>query len=85
MGKDYRLGEIFRKYGPEFIATYRPHPTVRRAIYDIGKCRTERLGGLRVVCKDCGCEHVVYASCSNRNCPICPALKKEIWLVKREQ
>jgi len=29
--------------------------------------------------------HVVYASCSNRNCPICPALKKEIWLIKREQ
>lgn len=40
---------------------------------------------MRVICKDCGCIHVVYASGSNRNCPICPALKKEIWLVKREQ
>ena len=28
---------------------------------------------------------MVYASCSNRNCPICPALKKETWLFKREQ
>lgn len=28
--------------------------------------------------------HDVYASCGNRNCPICPALKKEIWLLKRQ-
>jgi len=40
---------------------------------------------VQVTCKDCGCIHRIYASCSNRNCPICPALKKEIWLVKREQ
>jgi len=85
MGKDYRLGKIFREYGEEFIVQYRPHPTVCRAIRAIGQCRTQRLGGLRVICKDCGCVHVVYASCSNRNCPICPALKKETWLLKREQ
>jgi hypothetical protein len=27
--------------------------------------------------------HSIYASCGNRNCPICPALKKEAWLQKR--
>jgi hypothetical protein len=27
--------------------------------------------------------HSIYASCGNRNCPICPALKKETWLQKR--
>ena len=85
MEKDYQIGRLFRKYGEAFIAKYRPHPTVCRAIYDIGKCRTQILGGVQVTCKDCGCIHRIYASCSNRNCPICPALKKEIWLVKREQ
>ena len=35
------------------------------------------------VCKDCGDMHSIYASCGNRNCPICPAVKKEIWLQKR--
>jgi hypothetical protein len=29
--------------------------------------------------------HDIYVSCGNRNCPICPALKKEIWLHKWEQ
>ncbi len=27
----------------------------------------------------------MYASCGNRNCPVCPALKKEIWLYKRSE
>ncbi|MGK0363806.1 MAG: hypothetical protein ACI85O_000859 [Saprospiraceae bacterium] len=27
--------------------------------------------------------HSIYTSCGNRNCPICPALKKETWLQKR--
>lgn len=85
MGKNYQLGELFREIGAEYIRTRCSDATVCRAIKDIQKCRTQVLGGLRIECRDCACEHVVFASCSNRNCPICPALKKEEWLIKRAQ
>ena len=89
MGKNYQngtsIGKLFSELGEDFIQKYRPAPVVHRAIEDIQKCRTQALGGLRVECRDCGCEHVVFASCGNRNCPICPAMKKEEWLIKRAQ
>ncbi len=36
-----------------------------------------------IECQVCGYQHFVYQGCGNRNCPICPALKKELWLLKR--
>ena len=58
---------------------------VRRALEDISTCRTQQLGGLHLHCHECGLDHRIYASCSNRNCPICPALKKEVWLHRRAE
>ena len=90
MGKDNRLTQLFQQAGKAYLedrkATGRTtSATVRRTLEDIARCRTEQLGGLHISCNECGLEHRIYASCSNRNCPICPALKKEIWLERRKE
>ena len=81
----YSIGHIFRRSGQKFIQKYKPSSHLCKVIRAIALCRTPALGGLTYVCKDCGDMHSIYASCGNRNCPICPALKKETWLQKRCQ
>jgi predicted Zn-ribbon and HTH transcriptional regulator len=82
MHKTYSIGEIMRTWGDEFIEKYKPHPTVQKAIFDIGRCRTPRLGGRQIVCNDCGYSFELFNSCGNRNCPICQSIKKELWTDK---
>jgi Putative transposase/Transposase zinc-binding domain len=82
MQKIYHLGVIMRTWGDEFIQKTNPHPTVRKAIFDIARCRTSKLGGRQIVCTDCGHTIDVFNSCGNRNCPICQSIKKEVWIDK---
>jgi len=55
-----------------------------RAVRDIVACRTERLGGHREVCPDCGFSRGRYNSCRNRHCPKCQILKQELWAEDQE-
>jgi hypothetical protein len=48
-------------------------------VRDIVSCRTERLGGHREVCNNCGFSRGSYNSCRNRHCPKCQILKQELW------
>ena len=82
MQKIYQIGDIMRTWGEAFIDKYKPHFTVQKAIRDIAKCRTPRLGGRQIICQDCGHVLEVFNSCGNRNCPICQSIKKEIWIDK---
>jgi predicted Zn-ribbon and HTH transcriptional regulator len=82
MHKTYSIGEIMRNWGDEFIQKYKPHPTVQKAIFDIARCRTPRLGGRQIVCGECGYSFELFKSCGNRNCPICQSIKKELWIDK---
>jgi predicted Zn-ribbon and HTH transcriptional regulator len=82
MHKTYSIGEIMRTWGDEFSLKFNPHPTVLKAIFDIGRCRTPRLGGREIVCNDCGYSFELFNSCGNRNCPICQSIKKELWIDK---
>ncbi|MCP4120629.1 MAG: IS91 family transposase, partial [Bacteroidetes bacterium] len=83
MGTTYQLGEIFRQFSDEFIQEYGAGPAVCKLLRAIQLCRTPALGGIEYECGECGHIHQMYGSCGNRNCPICPALKKEKWLLKR--
>ena len=82
MQKTYHLGEIMRTWGDEFVQKFKPHSTVHKAIFDIARCRTPRLGGRQIVCTDCGYTFEVFNSCGNRNCPICQSIKKKLWIDK---
>lgn len=55
----------------------------RRALRHICQCRTAESGFNLEVCDSCGYQHLHYNSCGDRNCPICQALKKEIWVDQR--
>ena len=46
-------------------------------------CRSERLGGHKLVCLDCGHEEISYNSCRNRHCPKCQGMKRIRWVEER--
>ena len=79
------LADIFRRYGPEYIARFGENmlPSHRRAIQDIVDCRTEVLGGHVVVCDHCQARDFAYHSCKNRACPKCHGNDTQKWLEKR--
>lgn len=51
----------------------------RDALKCISVCRTNKLGGTKITCSDCGHEQFLYKSCGNRNCPKCNSLKQLCW------
>lgn len=79
------LADIFRRYGPEYIARFGENmlPSHRRAIRDITCCRTEVLGGHVVVCDHCQARDYAYHSCKNRACPKCHGNDTQKWLEKK--
>jgi hypothetical protein len=77
--------DIFNLYSPKFLESYNPSPQQSKAMKDIGNCRSAALGGHMDVCDECGFIHISYNSCRNRHCPKCQALKREQWLLNREQ
>ena len=79
------LGDIFRRYGPEYIKKYSDKilGSHRRAINDIANCRTGKLGYHIDSCTECGYSHLFFHSCSNRSCPKCHAGRTQKWLEKK--
>lgn len=56
----------------------------RKALYAIGRCRTEEMDSIRAQCERCGSEHLFFRSCRNRNCPRCKSEARHQWLEARE-
>ena len=77
---EYSVGEIFRRWGPEYSRN-RPVPLhQRRALQALAVCRTAALGGHVEKCDACGFERPVYNSCANRHCPTCQGKLARKWL-----
>ena len=76
------LAEIFRSAGETYRQAYgdRMPPSHRRAMADIGACRTPALGGSLFVCDTCGGLDYAYHSCRNRHCPKCHSAPSALWL-----
>lgn len=79
------LGEIVRQEGEQYLRTRRVTPFQRKALRDIGRCRTEAMGSFEVACEECGGKFSLYRSCRNRNCPQCQAQARRKWLAARER
>jgi hypothetical protein len=56
----------------------------RKALRDIGDCRSAALGGRVQQCDRCGHRVILYNSCRNRHCPKCQAQARARWLTQRE-
>lgn len=76
------VADIIRAHGEAFRAKYGSWLTAaqRKALLDLGRCRTAALGGHVQRCLDCEHERISYNSCRNRHCPKCQALTRARWL-----
>lgn len=79
------LGEIVRQYGEQYLRGRKVTPFQRKALRDIGRCRTEAMGSFEAVCEGCGSPFTLFRSCRNRNCPQCQGQARAKWLAAREQ
>jgi hypothetical protein len=57
----------------------------KRALTDVGQCRTAALGGHVDACDGCGTLRISYNSCRNRHCPKCQSVEREAWIISREE
>ena len=62
------VADVFRQYGEAFLKRWGHivSPQQRKALRDIGACRTAALGGHLEQCDDCPHEVIAYNSCRNR-------------------
>ncbi len=85
--REHRLevADIFRQHGAAFLKRWAHtlSPQQRKALRDIGACRTAALGGHIEQCDDCPHEVMAYNSCRNRHCPKCQATARDHWLAQR--
>ena len=78
------VAQIFCHHGPDYRKNQRLGPEQHKAMRDIERCRTARLGGHVDVCSQgCGYSAISYNSCRNRHCPKCQSLKQARWLAER--
>jgi hypothetical protein len=84
MGK---LSELFRTFGPEYLATYGADIPAghRKALQALMACRTDACGVVGYTCSQCGEPHWTFGSCGNRHCPQCQHHKSQAWLAARLQ
>ena len=81
---DLEVAQIFCHHGPDYRKNQCLSPGQHKAMRDIERCRTARLGGHVDVCSQgCGYLAISYNSCRNRHCPKCQTLAKERWLAAR--
>ncbi len=80
------LADIVRRHGEAFLASQGAALTQaqRKALRDVGACRTAALGGQLWQCSACGQQHAVYHSCRNRHCPKCQARNRALWLEQQQ-
>jgi hypothetical protein len=80
------LGEIFRRYGPQYRARYGQHMSADQhaAMHAIEQCRTAALGGQVYSCPACATTRYSYHSCRNRHCPTCQQDASQTWLARQQ-
>jgi len=79
------IQDIFRNYGPEYLALYADrmpdnHKKVMKAICE---CRSGTFGTIVYDCGQCHSIHPIPCCCGNRHCPVCQQDKADEWLRKQ--
>jgi len=80
------LGEIFRRYGPQYRAQFgeKLSDEQKQAMRAIEQCRTGALGGHVYTCPACATIRYSYHSCRNRHCPRCQHDATQAWLAQQQ-
>jgi Putative transposase/Transposase zinc-binding domain len=81
------VADVIREHGEEFrrkFAAILSHAS-KKALRDLGRCRTAALGGHVERCVDCDHVRIAYNSCRNRHCPKCQAMTRARWLAAQAE
>lgn len=81
--QDVGVAEIFRAHGDRFLDLHPQPGHHHQLIHLITSCRTSVLGGHIQRCSHCEYEKPMYNSCRCRLCPKCQVLKRERWVMGR--
>jgi hypothetical protein len=79
------IQDIFREIGPTFLENHTLSTQQHKVFRHIAFCRSAELGGHVDICDECGHIQISYNSCRDRHCPKCQNLKREQWLLNREE
>ena len=81
------VAEVFRQYGERFLnrCGHTVSASQRKALSDLGACRTAALGGRLEQCDSCAHRVIAFNSCRNRHCPKCQSRARDRWLAKQAQ
>ena len=79
------MADVFREHREEFLELWghTVSSQQRKALRDIGVCRTAALGGHVEECDQCAHRLIAYNSCRNRHCPKCQSTARDQWLAER--
>ena len=79
------VADVFHAHQKEFLQRWGPVVSrqQRKALRDIGLCRTAALGAHLQQCDACSYQAVSYLSCRNRHCPKCQSTARDRWLSRQ--
>jgi len=80
------IAEIFRRHGDDYLQRHADGllPSHRKAIGDIGACRTADMGGHLCRCDGCSSLQFYYHSCCSRSCPTCRWKDTQHWIEQKQ-
>lgn len=81
----FGVSDVVRIFGEKFRQRQGLSAVQKRALTDVGQCRTAVLGGHVDACDGCGTLRISYNSCRNRHCPKCQNVEREAWILGREE
>src|SRR5258708_19134372 len=78
------VADVVREHQGEFLKQWGHtiSPQQRKALRDIGACRTAALGGHVEECDHCAHRTIAYNSCRNRHCPKCQSSARQRWVAE---
>ncbi len=81
------VAAVVREHGEDFLEQWgsSASPQQRKALHDIGVCRSAALGGHVEQCDSCSQRSIAYNSCRNRHCPKCQSAARDRWLAQRAE
>src|SRR5580698_6652227 len=84
-GHRLEVADVFHAHQNQFLQRWGHmiSDQQRKALRDIGRCRTAALGTHLERCDRCNYETVAYDSCRNRHCPKCQSSARDRWLMKQ--
>jgi len=84
-GHRLEVADVFHAHQNQFLQRWGQvvSDQQRKALRDIGRCRTAALGTHLERCDRCNYETVAYDSCRNRHCPKCQTSARDRWLMKQ--